>query len=264
MMAYDFHQGSAPLLVSIPHAGTRLTPEAEQGLSPEALPLPDTDWHIPELYDFATGLGASIIRGHYSRFVVDLNRAPDDTPLYASATTGLFPQTLFDGTPAWKAGKEPDDACRQRWLAEIWQPYHQKLQAELARIRQQHGYVVLYDAHSIASVIPRLFDGALPDINLGTNDGRSCPPAMAQAMVELCESYPQYRYVLNGRFKGGYITRQYGSPARRQYAVQVELAQCNYMRESHPFNLVDDKAKALKPLLRAFLERLANGGDFGA
>ena len=174
MTPFDFTPGSLPLLVSIPHAGTQLTPEVEAGLSEAARGLPDTDWHIPLLFDFVRDLGASVLIGRYSRFVIDLNRPPDNQPLYATATTGLFPETLFDGSPTFAPGQTPSAAQREGYLRDIWQPYHQQIQQELARLKAEHGYALLFDAHSIASVIPRLFEGRLPDLNIGTNDGKSC------------------------------------------------------------------------------------------
>ncbi|WP_333603137.1 N-formylglutamate amidohydrolase, partial [Pantoea eucrina] len=161
-MSFDFIPGRLPLLISIPHAGTQLTPEVEAGLSDAARPLPDTDWHLPQLYDFAQDIGASVLTGRYSRFVIDLNRPPDDRPLYTTATTGLWPETLFDGTPVFRPGMTPDRATRQRYLQTLWQPYHQQLQQELARLKAQYGYALLFDAHSIASRVPRLFSGVLP------------------------------------------------------------------------------------------------------
>lgn len=150
---FSFQSGSLPLLISIPHAGTQLTPAVEAGLTDEARPLPDTDWHIPQLYDFARAMGASVLVGNYSRFVIDLNRPADDKPLYTTATTGLYPDVLFDGRPSFLPGKAPTDAERAGYLQQIWQPYHQQLQDELARLKARHGYALLFDAHSIASVI---------------------------------------------------------------------------------------------------------------
>lgn len=256
MNAYEFHQGTLPLLISIPHAGTALTPEVEQGLSTAAQGLCDTDWHIPQLYDFARELGASILIGNYSRFVIDLNRPPDNQPLYTTATTGLYPETLFDGTPTFKPGMTPTDAQRAGYLANIWQPYHQQLQQELARIKAQYGYALLFDAHSIASVIPRLFAGQLPDLNLGTNDGASCTPAMHAQLEAVCAAQQQFSWVVNGRFKGGYITRAYGNPAQGVQALQLELAQCNYMEEQPPFAWRGDRAEQLQPLLKKIIEAL--------
>ncbi len=257
---YHFTAGNSPLLISIPHAGTRLTPEVASGLSDDALPLSDTDWHIPELYDFARGLGANIVVGQYSRFVIDLNRPSDDQPLYTTATTGLFPDTLFDGRPTFKPGHQPSETSRQKYLEQIWQPYHQKIASELARIKQQFGYALLFDAHSIASVIPRLFDGKLPDLNLGTNSGASCSPELSQSLEAICQQQTQFSHVLNGRFKGGYITRAYGQPEQDQHAIQLELAQCNYMEELEPFGYLDDKAAQLQKMLQPLLEGMLRWG----
>jgi len=257
---YHFTAGHSPLLISIPHAGTRLTPEVASGLTDDALPLSDTDWHIPQLYDFAQSLGANILVGNYSRFVIDLNRPADDQPLYATATTGLFPDTLFDGRPTFKPESQPDAASRQRYLDQIWQPYHQKIQSELERMKQEFGYALLFDAHSIASVIPRLFDGKLPDLNIGTNSGASCAPAITELLDALCSQQSQFTHVINGRFKGGYITRAYGQPDAHQHAVQLELAQCNYMDEFEPYPFIDAKAAQLQTLIRPMLEGLLSWG----
>lgn len=257
---FHFTAGNSPLLISIPHAGTRLTPEVASGLSDDALPLSDTDWHIPELYDFARSLGANIVVGQYSRFVIDLNRPSDDQPLYATATTGLFPDTLFDGRPTFKPGHQPDSATRQQYLEQIWQPYHQKIASELARIKQKFGYALLFDAHSIASVIPRLFEGKLSDLNLGTNSGASCSLALTQSLEAICQQQTQFSHILNGRFKGGYITRAYGQPDNDQHAIQLELAQCNYMEEQEPFGYLEDKAAQLQKLLQPLLEGMLRWG----
>ncbi|MBF7980964.1 MULTISPECIES: N-formylglutamate deformylase [Rahnella] len=258
---YHFIPGTAPILISIPHAGTHLTPEVASGLSDAALPLSDTDWHIPKLYDFARALGASILVGQYSRFVIDLNRPSDDKPLYTTATTGLYPDTLFDGRATFKPGMTPTDAQRQQYLDEIWQPYHQKIQSELARMKQEFGYALLFDAHSIASVIPRLFDGQLPDLNLGTNSGESCAPALSEILEKTCQQQTRFTHVLNGRFKGGYITRAYGQPENDVHAVQLELAQVNYMEEIEPFSYSEDKASELQALLKPLLAGMLAWGS---
>jgi len=255
-----FTRGTVPLLLSIPHAGTRLTPEVASGLSDGAQPLSDTDWHIPKLYDFAKALGASILIGQYSRFVIDLNRPADDKPLYTTATTGLYPDTLFDGRPTFKAGQEPSAEQRKSYLDGIWQPYHQTLADELARMKQEFGYALLFDAHSIASVIPRLFDGQLPDLNLGTNSGASCAPELIARLQHSCENQTQFTHVVNGRFKGGYITREYGRPEQDYHAVQLELAQCNYMDETEPFPYVEAKAEQLQVLLKQLIGNMLDWG----
>lgn len=258
MTPFHFTAGTLPLLVSIPHAGTQLTPEVEAGLSDAARGLPDTDWHIPLLYDFVRDLGASVLIGHYSRFVIDLNRPPDNQPLYTTATTGLYPETLFDGTPTFAAGKTPAASVRQRYLETLWQPYHQQIRQELARLKAQHGYALLFDAHSIASVIPRLFEGQLPDLNIGSNDGASCSAASIAAIEAVCRAQSRYSWVTNGRFKGGYITRAYGQPEQGVQAIQLELAQRHYMDECPPFAWQQERAaqlqQVLKPLLQAYLQ----------
>ena len=253
---YEFVQGTTPLLISMPHPGLLLPDEVAELLTPEARALPDTDWHIPQLYDFARAMGAGVLVGNYSRFVIDLNRPADDKPLYTTATTGLYPDVLFDGRPSFLPGKAPSDEERAGYLQQVWQPYHQQLQDELARLKAKHGYALLFDAHSIASVIPRLFDGRLPDLNLGTNGGESCAPALSDRLVACCEQQQQFTHVLNGRFKGGYITRAYGRPEQQQHAIQLELAQVNYMSEQYPFAFEPQRAAALQRLLKQMIDSL--------
>jgi len=250
----SFHQGSLPLLISMPHAGLNLTDAVRDGLVEQARSLPDTDWHIPQLYDFAQEMGASVVAAEYSRFVIDLNRPDDDTPLYAGATTGLYPATLFEGEPLFKAGLEPTTEQRKQYLEQIWRPYHDTLRNELIRLREQFGYALLWDAHSIRSHIPHLFDGTLPDFNLGTFNGASCDPALAERLEDVCAQAQNYSHVLNGRFKGGHITRHYGDPAQHIHAVQLELAQSTYMNEVEPFAYRDDLAQPTRQVLRQLLE----------
>ncbi|RJG14366.1 N-formylglutamate deformylase [Pseudomonas cavernicola] len=252
--AFEFSRGHVPLLISMPHAGTRLTPAVEAGLVAQARSLPDTDWNIPRLYDFAAELGASTLAAGYSRYVVDLNRPADDKPLYAGATTGLYPSTLFDGTPLFHEGGVPSSEERARYLAEVWMPYHRTLATELARLRDEFGYALLFDAHSICSQVPHLFDGRLPDFNLGTHSGASCDPQLAQRLKQVCAAAPQYSHVLNGRFKGGHITRYYGQPENNIHAVQLELAQCIYMDEAEPFAFREELAADARVVLRKLLE----------
>jgi len=250
----NFTRGRVPLLISMPHPGTCLTPAVEAGLVPEARSLADTDWHIPELYDFADALGASVLEARYSRYVIDLNRPADDTPLYTTATTGLYPDTLFDGRPLFRDGLAPSAQERARYLEEVWTPYHRTLQAELQRLKAEFGYALLWDAHSIRSQVPRLFDGRLPDLNLGTNSGASCNPSLAARLQAVCAQQKDYSHVFNGRFKGGYITRQYGDPQAGIHAVQLELAQCTYMDETEPFGFRPDLAQPTRKMLRQLLQ----------
>jgi len=250
----SFHQGRLPLLISMPHAGLKLTPAVQEGLVDAARSLPDTDWHIPRLYDFARDLGASVVAAEYSRFVIDLNRPQDDQPLYVGATTGLFPATLFEGEPLFKEGKVPSAHERATYLEQIWRPYHDTLRNELQRLREQFGYALLWDAHSIRSHIPHLFDGKLPDFNLGTFNGASCDPRLAERLQGVCAEQSAYSHVLNGRFKGGHITRHYGQPGEDIHAVQLELAQNTYMEEYEPFAYREELAQPTQEVLRKLLE----------
>lgn len=256
----SFHQGQLPLLISMPHAGLSLTDAVCDGLVEQARSLPDTDWHIPRLYNFARDLGASVVAAQYSRFVIDLNRPDDDKPLYAGATTGLYPATLFEGEPLFKAGQEPSADERKGYLEHIWRPYHDTIRQELARLREIHGYALLWDAHSIRSVIPHLFDGKLPDFNLGTFSGASCDPVLAERLLGVCAQAQGYTSVLNGRFKGGHITRHYGDPANHIHAVQLELAQSTYMEEVEPFKYREDLAQPTQVVLKQLLEAVLAWG----
>ncbi|MDH4549691.1 N-formylglutamate deformylase [Pseudomonas sp. BN607] len=256
----SFHQGRLPLLISMPHAGLRLSDAVRDGLVEPARSLPDTDWHIPRLYDFARDMGASVLSAEYSRFVIDLNRPDDDKPLYAGATTGLYPATLFEGEPLFKAGQAPSSDQRKQYLEQIWRPYHDTLRNELERLREQFGYALLWDAHSIRSVIPHLFDGKLPDFNLGTFNGASCDPALAERLQAVCAEAQGYSHVLNGRFKGGHITRYYGDPDHNIHAVQLELAQSTYMDEVAPFTYREPLAQPTQSVLRRLLETTLQWG----
>jgi len=254
--AFTFHQGTAPLLISMPHAGTHVPPAIAARLTPAARQVPDTDWHLPILYDFARALGASILVATHSRYVIDLNRPPDGASLYpGQSVTGLCPVDMFDERLLYA---DPQDAPD---LAEVatrrdayWAPYHARLRAELDRLRAAHGVAVLWDAHSIRSVLPRFFDGRLPDLNLGTADGASCDPALAQALLHEARAASGYTAVLNGRFKGGHITRHYGEPARNIHAVQLELTQCSYMQEALPFAYLPDVARGVRPHLQRMVQ----------
>ncbi|MDR6676136.1 N-formylglutamate deformylase [Pseudomonas oryzihabitans] len=257
---FKFTRGQVPLLISMPHPGTRLTSAVEQGLVPAGHALADTDWHIPRLYAMAEELGASRLEALYSRYVVDLNRPDDDVPLYSSATTGLFPEVLFDGSPLFLDGQAPDALARQQALKDIWRPYHQTLVAELQRLRETFGYALLWDAHSICSRIPRLFDGQLPDLNFGTFDGASCAPELTSRLQAVASGQQRLTHVFNGRFKGGFITRHYGVPDQHIHAVQLELAQCTYMDEAPPFGYREDRATPTQDVLRQLLEAALTWG----
>ncbi len=255
MDLFRFRRGTSPLLVSVPHAGTYLPVELRARLTGGALALPDTDWHVDRLYDFLDGLGASVLVATHSRYVIDLNRPPDNANLYPGQdTTGLVPVDTVARADVYLAGETPGEhevnARRERY----WQAYHDALGRELARIRAEHGYALLWDAHSIPSAVPRFFAGRLPDLNVGTNGGASCGPGIEAAVFAAAERAAGYSAVLNGRFKGGYITRHYGRPAERIHAVQLELSQRTYMNEPPPFEFRDDLAAQVRPALRRLLE----------
>jgi len=252
---FVFHSGTRPLLVSMPHAGTWVPSELAARLTAPAREVHDTDWHLERLYDFAVDLGASILRATHSRYVVDLNRPPDNANLYPGQnTTGLCPVDAFDGTPLYLAGQPPGEAEIAARREAVWQPYHAQLAQELARIRSLHGVAVLWDAHSIRSMVPRFFEGRLPDFNLGTADGASCDPALAEAVLAIANAAPGYTAVLNGRFKGGHITRHYGRPETGVHAIQMEMAQCTYMQEQMPFDYLPEAAAKVQPHLQAMLQ----------
>ncbi|MGY8906710.1 N-formylglutamate deformylase [Candidatus Njordibacter sp. Uisw_056] len=254
---YDFVQGHSPLLVSMPHSGLQLTPEVASTLIPEALALPDTDWHIPQLYDFLEAMGVGVIKANYSRYVIDLNRPEDDKPLYAGKTTGLFPHILFNEKSMFKPGAVADKAHQQACIENIWRPYHLQLAAALTRIKQKFGYAILFDAHSIRAQVPMFFEGTLPDFNMGTNGGASCSPKLLQA-AERALSGSAYTQVSNGRFKGGYITRSNGQPHDHVHAFQLELSQTTYMQDSGSYALDNSKCNQVIPQLKALIEALVS------
>ncbi len=253
---YHYTPGRVPLLVNMPHTATHVPPDILNRLTPEAKKLPDTDWHIDRLYAFARELGAHLLMPTHSRYVVDLNRAPDNESLYPGQfTTGTCPTTLFNGDPLYLPGKEPDAAEIRQRVADYWQPYHNKIQSIIDELKSRHQKVVVFDAHSICSQVPALFDGVLPDLNIGTDNGKTADIGLCEEFIA-CGNASPYSTVYNGRFKGGYITRHYGKPAENVHAIQLELAQKNYMQETCPFAYDDTKAKELQKTLKTLIMRL--------
>ncbi len=252
---FGFYDGYLPLLISVPHDGRELPHEQRARMTETGLDLPDTDWHVAELYGFAQEIGASMIVANYSRYVIDLNRPANDTALYeGQVATGLCPQYTFAGEALY----QQDAAVTSQEIAgrvdRYWHPYHEKLKATLAGMRTTYGHALLWDAHSIASRVARLFDGELPVLNLGSFDDQSCDPRISRALLDVAEASP-YESVLNGRFKGGYITRHYGDPAANVQAVQLELAQRAYMNEgSREFD--HELANTLRDTLQQLVETL--------
>ena len=250
-MDFDFQQGSIPLVVSMPHVGTDIPDDIAARMTPCAAARADTDWHLKELYGFLGEMGASVISARWSRYVIDLNRPPEDTNLYPGlSTTGLCPVDTFASEPLYREGDAPGEQEVRGRLAHYWQPYHRQLRAELDRLLAMHGRVALWDAHSIASRVPRFFEGRLPDLNFGTAGGTTCAPEMEQAVLSIARAQDEFSVALNGRFKGGHITRHYGQPAMNVHAIQLEMCQCLYMDESAPFAYRPDVAARVEPLLR--------------
>lgn len=249
--------GDTPLLVNVPHAGLGLAPGLETRLTQAGQKLADTDWHVGTLYEFVTGLGAGLMVAAQSRYVVDLNRDPGGRALYPGAdNTEICPTRGFDGASLYREGEAPGDAEIAARVTQYWQPYHDRLGAELDTIRARHGYAILLDGHSICAEVPRFFAGRLPDLNLGTNDGRSCAPGLADAAVKVLGGASGLTHIHNGRFKGGYITRHYGRPAEGLHALQLEIAQACYMDETRPRHWDAARAARLSAVLRQLVETL--------
>lgn len=256
MNIFEYHQGSLPLLISIPHAGTFVPEAIAQRFTLAGSHLADTDWHVEKLYDFARELGLSILQANYSRYVIDLNRSPDSASLYVGAPTSpVCPTLTFDDEPIYAPGREVTATEIQARIEQYWQPYHQRLAAELNAMRERHGYALLWDAHSIASEVPSLFAGVLPEFNFGTRDDASCPRAVADQLLDLVTSDGKYGAVLNGRFKGGYITQNYGRPSDGSYAVQLELSRRVYMDEAAGTGWNPQRAEGAQALIAQLLTR---------
>ena len=254
MDIFQLHAGAAPLLISLPHNGTAIPDPIRARMTPAGLRVADTDWHVDRLYAFARDLGASIIQPIHSRYVVDLNRPSDGQALYpGQRETGLVPTISFGDEDLYLSNAEPRTEEIAGRIRNYWRPYHDALQAELTRLHAAHGRVVLWEGHSIRSRVPMLFDGRLPDLNLGTADGASCDPGLQSRLAALLAAQTQYTHAVNGRFKGGYITRRYGAPLRGISAVQMEIAQCNYMDEDN-FEYRPELATQLQPVLQACLQ----------
>lgn len=261
MNVFRLQPGRTPLLISLPHVGTEIPPELHGRLLPRALASEDTDWHLERLYrPLAERLGAGLLVPRYSRYVIDLNRPPDDQPLYpgASGGTGLLPTRFFTSEPLYRDGAEPDAAETAARREAYWRPYHEALAAELHRLRAEHGRALLFDGHSIRSELPWLFDGELPALNLGTADGASCAPAITGRLGALLAGQARFSQVVNGRFKGGYITRHHGRPGEGLHAVQLEMCQRCYMDEAADPREAWDEARAAEvaPLIEHLLQEM--------
>jgi len=263
---FRYRPGHIPMLISIPHLGDHIPPDLASVMTDAALTVPDTDFHVDRLYAFAADLGCHLLQATHSRYVIDLNRAPDGAALYPGASnTELCPTTTFHEAEIYQPGKRPTAEEVDRRREAYWRPYHDKLAATLADLKAQSGRAALFDAHSIASVVPRFFEGKLTDINLGTASGASCAPLVADAVEKAARAQNRYSVAMNGRFKGGYITRRYGAPEQNVNAVQLELSWATYMDEEYPFTYRPDLAKdVITSVLRPVIEALAHSVTAGA
>ena len=254
---HTLHRGSTPLLLSLPHTGTHIPEAIAAKLLPRALQCEDTDWHLDQLYAFAAELGASVITPSHSRYVVDLNRPSDNQPMYAGANnTELCPTRFFSGEALYRDGQAPAEAEVRERVATYWQPYHDALRDELARLKAMHGHALLWDGHSIKSELPWLFDGKLPDLNLGTASGAACAASLRDALAAVLQSQSEFTVAIDGRFKGGHITRHYGRPGEHIHAVQLEQCWSSYMREAPPYAWDAAHAARVQPLLRRLLQTM--------
>ncbi len=257
LMQIETSCGTSPLVLGLPHTGTNIPTDCLARMNETGRAMADTDWHIHNLYD---GLleGVTTVRTPIHRYVIDVNRDPSGASLYPGQnTTGLCPLTDFDGQSIYLEGQEPDALEIERRRVAFHAPYHAALEAELDRIKAIHGFAILYDCHSIRSQIAYLFDGTLPDFNIGTNLGTTCAPALEEAVTSICFKAAEYTLINNGRFKGGWTTRHYGKPSEGIHAIQVELAQSTYMIESAPWAYVDERAENLRVTLKSILETLS-------
>lgn len=257
MQAFEVKQGSSPVIIGLPHTGTNVPDDIWARLNDNGRILADTDWHIHKLYD---GLleNATTVRATFHRYCIDANRDPEGVSLYPGQnTTSLIPTTDFDGLAIWKEGQEPNSDDIQDRLSRFHRPYHDAFAAEIERVKNIHGIAIVYDCHSIRSHIPFLFEGTLPDFNIGTDMGKTCAAEIEAIAVDVTSKACGYSSILNGRFKGGWTTRYYGQPQNRVHAIQMELAQKTHLAsESLPFAYDEAKAERLRVHLKTLLQRI--------
>jgi N-formylglutamate deformylase len=251
---YRYRYGSSALIVSMPHSGTFVPHSVGSAMTDTAALRSDTDWHLPRLYDFLHELDATVIAANCSRYVIDVNRPPDGANLYPGRDTPkLCPTDTFAREPLYRSGEPSAEDVAAR-VEVVWRPYHRRIEREIERVRGQHGVAILWDAHSIVGVQPRLFDGRLPDFNLGTADGASCDQSLSKSLFDALQRHKDFTSVLNGRFKGGHITRSFGAPSKGVHAVQMEMVEATYMDETPPYAFRPDRSEAVRAILREQLD----------
>lgn len=261
MKAVSVFEGNRPVILAQPHGGTYVPADILARFNDRGEALADTDWHINKLYD---GLldDVTVVQSHIHRYVIDANRDPRDVSLYPGQnTTSLCPLCDFNGNPIYKQSREPSCDEIERRRLRYYSPYHEALEHQVKRLKQKHKAVVVYDCHSIRSIIPFLFEDTLPDFNIGTNDGQSCGMELQASVEKICSKQAVYSYVVNGRFKGGWTTRHYGQPDQGIHTIQMELAQSTYMQESAPWNYDEQKAKNLRERLTQIIMELLESAE---
>ena len=262
LKTFSFYKGNSPLLVSIPHDGRLLSDDTKKLFKEKFIELPDTDWHMNRLYESFKDTQWNIISANFSRYVVDLNRSSDDTKLYKDyQSTGLCPIKSFSGEHLYSDDNEISELTIKRRVESYWKPYHDKIKQTLESIKSKYGYAILWDAHSIKSRIPNLFEGELPNLNIGTNSGESCPNSITESIHKVAND-SGLSVVINERFKGGYITRHYGKPAENVFAIQMEIAQRTYMNEL-TLSYDERLSKKLTPILKLMLDTfIVNSAEY--
>lgn len=255
-MDYIFTAGDSPVLLSLPHVGTDVPRAIEDDFTREGKEIPDTSWYLDRVFDFASELGIGVLKAHYSRYVTDLGRDPKGGILYEGLeNTSICPLQRFDYKQIYITAAEPTEEEIMTRITRYWQPYHAKLAMALMEIKKKHGFAILIDATSIRSQCPRFFEGVLPDVNIGTNDGRSTDPSLTDVILRSFNNDEDgYSHILDGRFKGGYITRHFGDPRHDIHAVQIELTQSTYMDEKPPFTFQPKKADFTRPMLKHIMK----------
>jgi len=239
----------------MPHNGVEIPEAISKNMTKVATNVVDTDWFMDKLYSFAVDKGCGIINPNFSRYVIDLNRDPDEKELYPGAdNTNLCPTSQFDYSSIYFEDGKPSKSEIAHRVDAYWSPYHQCITQELNRLRKKFGMAFLFDAHSIASNVPRFFDGKLTDFNFGTNAEKSCSNYVLSDIQEKVNLEP-FSSVYNGRFKGGYITRHYGDPENNIHTLQLELSQSTYLNETS--KLWDDaKAAKVVPKLNNLIDTI--------
>jgi N-formylglutamate deformylase len=250
----------APILLSIPHCGTAFPKELINEYEPELYKeQDDTDWFVDQLYDFANAMGITTISAVYSRWVIDLNRHPENRDLYSDGRliTGLCPVTNFLGNAIYKDGRKSiaEDEIQRR-LAAYYLPYHQKIAEHLMALKERFGQVLLWDCHSIRKSLPALHKEPFSDLIISDADGQSSAAKLSDtAFLHLSSS--TYSVKRNYPFKGGYITRHFGKPKENQHAIQLEMSKNVYMDDLEK-TYVDKKAQKIQTLLKSTLEKLCD------